>query len=330
MSTRIVPLVLTLLLGTVCVPATLAAEAEPGKEQAGAPKQQLKWVGCGISKRGFMQDLAAAYEKKSGIKIALEGGGAARGLRHVAAGQSDLGGSCRLPLIYRKRPGGWSIEKREQNIKLIPVGWDALVALVHPDNPLESITREQLADVLTGRITNWKQLGASEARPINLYIRRGKVSGVGRTLRQQLFDDVEKEFASHDHVIVLKSSGKIEKALQKDPDGLAVSGISSSRHRKLKILQLDGVYPTMDTLKAGDYTLYRILFLVAPRDYEKRPELKGFVDFALSLEGQKVIQAAGTLPYHKGIGLLYKATGSDYIREMEVVDQQGLYTLGGH
>ena len=54
----------------------------------------LTWVGCGISKKGFMEDLAAAYEKKTGVKIVIDGGGATKGLRQVSAKQSDLGGSC--------------------------------------------------------------------------------------------------------------------------------------------------------------------------------------------------------------------------------------------
>lgn len=293
-----------------------------------AESTEMKWVGCGISKRGFMQDLAAAYEKKTGIRIVLEGGGAAKGLRHVAASKSDLGGSCRLPLVYRKRGSYAEIDEAERNIKLIPVGWDALVVIVNKDNQwIDSISRHELRDLLTGKITNWKELGAEADHPINLYVRKGKVSGVGRTLRQQLFNNIDEEFA--ETAKRLKSSGRIEKALEKDPYGIAVSGISSSRHRDLKILKLDKVHPTMAKLKAGQYMLYRILFLVTPADYVEKPAIKGFVDYALSLEGQKVIQSAGTLPYHKGIGLLYKAS-SDYIQMMEVVDQKGLYTLAGH
>jgi phosphate transport system substrate-binding protein len=290
--------------------------------------KEITWVGCGISKLGFMQDLAKAYEKKAGIKINLAGGGATKGLRQVASGQSNLGGSCRLPLVSLKRGGSGTVAQAERNIKLIPVGWDALVVIVHKDNSaIDTITRDQLRDVLTGKITNWKQLGSSLDKPINLYVRKGKISGVGLTLRQQLFDNVDQEFAAH--ATVLPSSGKIEKAVEKDPLGLAVSGISSSRHRQVRMLSLEGVQPTMEAMKHGEYKLYRILFLIAPVDYETNPALKGFVDFALSLDGQDVIIKAGTLPYHKGIGLLRK-TSYEYIRAMETIDQQGMYTLGGH
>lgn len=296
---------------------------------ATADERVINWVGCGISKKAFMQDLADAYEKKTGVKIVLDGGGATKGLRHVASKQSTFGGSCRLPLVHRGSDGSVKIDGAEQNIRIIPVGWDALAVIAHKDNrSIDSVSMEQLRDVLTGKITNWQQLGGKEDRPINLYVRKGKISGVGLTLRQQLFNNANQEFAAS--AKILASSGKIEKAIEEDPNGLAVSGISSSRHRDLRILSLDGAQPTMDDLKAGHYHLYRILFLVAPPNYATDPDLKAFVDFALSLEGQRVIQAAGTLPYHRGIALLRTGASTEYIMAMDAIDQAGLYTLGGH
>jgi phosphate transport system substrate-binding protein len=182
--------------------------------------------------------------------------------------------------------------------------------------------------VLTGKITNWKQLGAKTDTPIHLYVRKGKISGVGLTLRQQLFNNTDQDFAAR--ATVLASSGKIEKAIEKDPMGLAVSGISSSRHRDVRILGLNGIDPTMANLKEGKYVLYRILFLVVPPDYKQHPELKGLVDFALSLDGQEVIRKAGTLPYAKGIGLLRTGASLEYLLTLNAIDRDGMYTLGGH
>ncbi len=296
--------------------------------QAAAAGREITWVGCGISKLGFMRDLAAEYEKRTGVRIRLEGGGATRGIRQVAAGESTLGGSCRLPLVTHGAGSAGSVAAQESNIKLVPLGWDALVVIVHPQNRLiDQISRDQLRDLLTGKITDWSQLAAGTSHAINLYVRRGKISGVGLTLRQQLFNNVDQEFAPG--AIVLKSSGKIEKAVEQDPWGIAVSGISSSRHRNLRMVPLDGVEPTLANLKRGKYPLYRVLFLVTPTDYLLDPDLKAFVDFALSSAGQRVIEHAGTLPYVKGIGLLHR-TSAEYIDTIELVDQKGIYTLGGH
>jgi len=296
---------------------------------ANAASKEISWAGCGISKKGFMSDMAKAYEKKTGIKINLSGGGATKGLRKVASGKINLGGSCRLPLVFKSKDGTSKVIGIEKNLNVIPVGWDALVAIVHKENKLiDNITTEQLRGILVGKITNWNQLGAKINKPINVYVRKGKISGVGLTLRQQLFNNVDQKFATT--AIILKSSGKIEKALEKDKFGIAVSGISSSRHRKLKMLQLDTIEPTMENLKKSKYSLYRILFLVAPKDYLKDPDLKAFVDFALSIQGQKVIKKAGTLPYRLGLGLLRTATSFSYLQSMDVVDREGIYSLGGH
>jgi phosphate transport system substrate-binding protein len=275
-----------------------------------------------------MQDLADAYSKETDVRIVLKGGGATKGLREVSARHADLGGSCRLPLVYKHADGSYTIEKSETQLKIIPVGWDSLVAITHPDNNLiDSITSEQLRDILTGKITHWNQLGAKSDKPIILYLRKGKISGVGRTLRQQLFDNPNQEFTSK--AVKLASSGKIEKAIEVDPYGLAISGISSSRHRNLKMLKLDGVKPSMQALHDGKYGLYRLLFLVVSDKYLESPEVMDFVHFALSAKGQKVIREAGTLPYMQGVSLIFNGTGQDYLNAINILEERQIYTLSG-
>lgn len=288
----------------------------------------IKWTGCGISKLGFMRDVAKAYEEKTGVKIELEGGGATKGIRQVALGESHLGGSCRMPLVFEAADGTLQIESSEQEVKMIPVGWDALVAITHKENKMVSgISREQLKKVLTGKITRWNQLGAQSNQPINLYVRSGKISGVGLTLRQQLFNNTDQNFRKD--ATYLPSSGKIEKAVEQDPFGLAVSGISSSRHRALNMLKLEDIEPTMANLKSGRYMLYRILFLVTPPDYREHPELQEFVDFTLSSKGQQVIREAGTLPYRYGFGLLGSGASTRYLQALDVIEKSGIYTASG-
>lgn len=294
---------------------------------APAPKELL-WTGCGISKLGFMQDLAAGYEKRYGVRINLEGGGATRGLRQVASGKSDLGGSCRLPIVIANNDGSYSVEEGERKLKIIPLGWDSLVVIVHKDNTLiDTISRQQLRDILTGKITRWSELGANTSAPINLYVRNGKISGVGLSLRQQLFNNTHQDFRAD--ATYLPSSGKIEKAVEADPYALAVSGVSSSRHRNLKILRLDGVEASMENLKSGHYPLYRLLFLVAPSNLKERPEIRAFIEFALSAEGQMITMNAGTLPYHQGIRLIFNGTSAEYLHTIDILEQNQIYTLSG-
>lgn len=249
-------------------------------------------------------------------------------LREVAALKNDMGGSCRLPLVFKNSDGSYTIEESEKQLKIIPVGWDALVVIINQQNPLiDSISRDQLRNVLTGEITHWNQLGANSDKPINLYVRQGKISGVGRTLRQQLFNNPDQEFRAG--ATRLASSGKIEKAVADDPYGLAVSGISSSRHQPVKMVKLEEIEPSMETLRSGNYHLYRMLFLVVSNKYHQRPEIMDFIDFALSPKGQKVILEAGTLPYHLGVSLIFKAASQDYLNSIDIMEQHRIYTLSG-
>jgi len=296
-------------------------------EAHAAPLKEVNWVGCGVSKAAFMQDLAAAYEQKSGVHINIDGGGATRGIREVASGKAHLGGSCRLPLVIRNSDGTYSVDLAENSVKMIPLGWDALVVIVHPGNPITQISEQQLRDVYTGKITNWRELGSTNDAPINLYAREGKISGVERTMRQLIFDNNDQEFTSH--ATFLPSSGKIEQAIEKDPNGLGVSGISSSRQRNLKMLSLNGAEPNSENLKSGKYKYYRLLFLVAGKQYAATPELRDFVKYATSMEGQMVIEKSGTLPYMRGLRLLNNGLSKSYIQALETIEQAGMYLPGG-
>ena len=260
--------------------------------QSVSAAETIQWAGCGISKKAFMTELAKAYTKKTGVKVKLSGGGATKGIRNAAKGTIDIGGACRVSLERHKE---------ERDAFQIPVAWDALVAFVNKDNPVDNITFKQLNNIYLGKITNWKQLGGNDA-PIELYIRRGKMSGVGRTLRELVFANYDQNFEA---TYVVKSSGPVEKGVVKNKNGFGVSGISSAKKRKLKLLKLDGKAPTYENIKNGSYALYRPLYLVIKRG-NKKPLIRDFIKYAVSQEGQKIIRAQGTVPYSEALHLVMK------------------------
>ena len=254
--------------------------------------ETLQWAGCGISKKAFMTELSKAYTKKTGIKVKLSGGGATKGIRSAAKGTIHIGGACRVSL--ERHP-------EERDAFQIPVAWDALVAFVHKDNPVSNVSFKQLNNIYLGKIKNWKELGGKDA-PIELYVRRGKMSGVGRTLRELVFANYNQEFKA---TYVVKSSGPVEKGVLKNINGLGVSGISSAKKRNLKLLKLDGKAPTYENIKNGSYALYRPLYLVIKRG-NKTPLVRDFITYAVSKEGQDIIRAQGTVPYSEALHLVMK------------------------
>ena len=270
--------------------------------------KSIMWAGCGITKKAFMSELAKAYEKKTGIKVNLAGGGATKGIRDAAKGEIDIGGACRA--VIDNHP-------EERSAYQIPVAWDALVVIEHPDNPVTSITSSQLKDIYLGKITNWRELGGPNV-PLTLYVRRGKFSGVGRTLRELVFANYDQEFTNTAEV--MKSSGPLEAAVEKNVYGIAVTGISSAKRRKVKLLQLNGKEPSYDNIKSGSYVLYRPLYLVTKGRSSADQRVKDFVTFALSKEGRNIIRKAGTVPYADAIGLVMKQ-----LEQYDVATEKGLY-----
>lgn len=272
----------------------------------GMAGESLQWAGCGITKKAFMSELAKAYTKKTNVDVKLSGGGATKGIRNAAKGTIHIGGACRIALEENEEEAG---------AFQIPVAWDALVPFVHPDNPVSNITFKQLGLIYTGKITNWKELGGNDA-PIELYVRRGKLSGVGRTLRELVFANYEQNFKA---TYVVKSSGPVEKGVEKNPNGFGVSGISSAKKRKVKLLTLDGKAPTYENIKNGSFALYRPLYLVIKRG-ESRPLVRDFVKFAASKEGQDIIRNQGTVPYAEALHLVMKQ-----LDQFERAATNGLY-----
>lgn len=258
----------------------------------------LSWVGCGISKKAYMIELARVYAAQTGTEVNVQGGGATKGIREVSLGNADMGGACRFHL-----PGN----EMEKSAGFEPVAWDALVVIVHKDNPVDNISFGQVRQLYLGEITNWKDLGGPDA-PIKLFIRKGKISGVGYTIRKLIFANPDQEFVASRS---FKSSGPLEKAILEDPHAIAITGISSARLRDLKLLQLDGKSPSYDNIKAGAYALYRPLFITYSQENQNIGKVKEFIQFAHSATGRNIMKKNGVVPYLEALRLVMKQVQQD-------------------
>lgn len=296
---------LTILL-TILASSPALADKEPAPAEGSASKT-LKWVGCGISKKAYMHELAAGYEKKTGIKIEIKGGGATKGIREVAKNNADLGGACRY-----KIPGS----VKEARAILEPVAWDALAVIVHKESAVNDITLDQIRGLYLGKITNWKQLGGHDA-PIRLIARKGKISGVGRAIRKLVFANFDQKFTATEFV---KSSGPLEKAVEKDINAIGITGISSARKRNVKNLKLDGKEPSFENIRSGQYMLYRPLYLVISPEGKKKKAIADFLSYAHSPEGKEIIRKSGTVPYLDALRLVMKQ-----VEQEERAAERGLY-----
>lgn len=124
--------------------------------------EQLIGSGCSVSNVGYLTELAREYERRTGVKVFVRGGGTVIGIEDLRNGKVDFAASCRTR--EEDDPG---------DVEFIQVAWDALVFIVHKTNPVSNISLEDVRAIYAGKITNWKKLKGKDA-PIKIFISRPK------------------------------------------------------------------------------------------------------------------------------------------------------------
>lgn len=115
-------------------------------------------------------DIPIPPQEPEPAPLIWRGGGATLGIQAVGEQAVDFGGSCRHCLP--------ELKEDKLSLRLNLVAWDALAVVVHPDNPIQSISRKQPEQILKQEITDWSELGLP-APPIAVITREGKTSESG-------------------------------------------------------------------------------------------------------------------------------------------------------
>ncbi|NID17254.1 LysM peptidoglycan-binding domain-containing protein [Luteibacter yeojuensis] len=253
---------------------------------------QLVWRGDITTARGVVTDVAKAWEKSGKGKIELQPFNTASGIDAVVKGSADLAGSARP-----------AVGAAEQSLTFTPVAWDALVMVTYPSNPVSNISLKQLHEIYMGHITNWKELGGNDA-PINLYAVASPADGVEYSLRRLLFGRGNQPVAAPRLYV---NVAKLEEGVTLDKQGLGASTLAgASSNRKVKILSIDGVAPSMSTVSSGTYPLYTELYLVTNDSSPKAAEVKEFISFVTSSKGSSLLRSHSLVPYADGAALAAK------------------------
>lgn len=241
----------------------------------------LTGSGCSVSNVGYLTELAKEYERITGVKIFLRGGGSVVGIEDLRSGKVDFAAAC------RSRDAD-----DPKDVQFIQVAWDVLVFIIHKNNPLKNISLETVRSIYAGNITNWKQLKGSDA-PIKIFISRPKkgLSGVEASTMALVLKG--RAPVESPNTLFVASTGIVEQMVEDTLEGFATTGYSSARKRDVKMLRVSGVAPTMKNIVSGKYPLRRPLFILTSA--KPKPEVKRFIDFALSKTGQQFIRAQGVV-----------------------------------
>ncbi len=241
----------------------------------------LTGSGCSVSNIGYLTDLAKEYEKRTGVKVLVRGGGSVIGIEDLRNGKVDFAAACRPKTAADP-----------EEVSFIQVAWDALVFIVHPSNSIKNITLEEARGIYEGRITDWRQLTGQKA-PVKVFISRSKkgLSGVEASTKSLVLKNNEP--AESDHTVFVASSGIVEQMVETTAEGFAATGYTSARKRAVRMLKLNGIYPTTKNIIQKKYPLKRPLYILIPKN--PKPAVKKFVDFVLSKDGQQFIQSLNVI-----------------------------------
>ncbi len=180
-----------------------------------------------------------------------------------------------------------------------PFALEALVFVCNVDNPVDSLTKDQIVDIYTGKITNWKEVGGND-EPITA-VQRNHSSGSQVMMDKLVMEgeemmEVDTELMPADMgelIEVVKGYDNSAQALGYTPYYYATSMDMAAG---LKILQIDGVEPNNETIKSGEYPFINPYYVVIAADEEPGSPARKLYDWILSPDGQKLTEMEGYVP----------------------------------
>jgi phosphate transport system substrate-binding protein len=231
-------------------------------------------IGAGIMEAGAVK----AFESKTGLKFAsVEAIGSGKGVKALIEGKATLAGASR------------ALTPEEKKVKVLghTIGDDAIAVFVHVDNPVKSLSKEQLKGIFTGKIKSWKEVGGENAPiyPNTEMLGHGTV----QVFRELALDGASygegfKEFDQPQEQIVEVAYDA--RGICTVSQGLLAS-ISPELRKEVKPVLIDGIQPTERNIRSGMYLLSRPLVLGTMG--LPKGNLKKFIDFMLSRDGQQIV-----------------------------------------
>ncbi|MHB8918342.1 MAG: phosphate ABC transporter substrate-binding protein [Desulfocucumaceae bacterium] len=221
--------------------------------------------------------------KNSKVQVNVQGGGSGTGLSQVFSGAADIGNSD----IFAEEKSGIDTTKLVDT-KVCIVG---MAAVINPKIPVDNLTKNQLTDIFTGKINNWKEVGGPDQKII--VINRARGSGTRATFKAFALDGKEETTGGME----IDSSGQVKKTVSETPGAisyLALSYLDSTT----KSIKLDGVEPNEESIKNGKYPVwaYEHMYTLG----QPAAHIKAFLDYMLTDEVQNsLVPKLGYIPVTK-------------------------------
>ena len=228
---------------------------------------------------GFMDEY-------TGINVSISGGGSGNGIRAMIDGTTDIAQSSRW---ISQGEISSAVENGHYPVPFA-IAFDAIIPVVHPDNPVNNLSLDQLKAIYEGKIRNWKDVGG-EDRSI-VIISRDSSSGTFVVWN----DVVLRGGRPSPRAQLLPSNGAITQAISGNRNAIGYIGIGYLNDA-LKGITVDGVRPSHETARSGEYPVTRTLWLFT--DNWPTGNVLRFINFALHPEkGQALVKETGYIPLY--------------------------------
>lgn len=234
------------------------------------------------------QKEAESFMKGKGGNVTVTGGGSGVGIAALLEGTTDIAAASRKmkfdEKLKFKQAGKSPVEKI--------IAYDALAVVVNPANKVSQLTRQQLEDIFTGKITNWSQVGGANM-PIVAYSRETS-SGTYEFFKEHVLKN--KNYKKN--ILSMPATGAIMQSVSQTKGAIGYVGLAylNSSVKDLKV-SYDGkkfVAPSLESAKDKSYPIVRPLFFY----YDKKSAAKvtPFINFVESDQGQKIVDKVGYVP----------------------------------
>jgi phosphate transport system substrate-binding protein len=224
------------------------------------------------------------------VKIQVTGGGSGIGFAALQNNATDIADASR-PIKPAERAA--CIKAFGKNPREYKVALDGLSVYVNSANPLNEVSTEQLEQIFTGKVKNWKQLGGNEM-PITIYSRENS-SGTYEFFKEHILKG--QDFSSSAQT--MPGTAALLQAVSRDPNGIGYGGAAYGQGAKaLKIKKTTdspAIEPTEENVVSGKYPIWRYLYNYLSPDKDKG-EIAAYLNWIRSGEGQKIVKDVGYYP----------------------------------
>lgn len=228
------------------------------------------------------EKLALEYKEKSNVNVEINQIGSSAGITNAINGVSEIGMSSR----------DLTEEEQLAGLQEVTIAYDGIVVVTHPENPVQTLSIEQVRQIFTGEITNWQQLGGEDAQIV--VVSREDGSGT-RDAFQEIIDYKSNELEPK--ALIANGNGNIKTTVATNAQAI---GFISFEYidNTVRPLRIDDIEPTADNVLAGHYPISRP-FLFVYKDDALSDNGQRFIDYILSDEGQEIVKEAGAIPVNK-------------------------------